>query len=119
MAALFSTVTLTAKSERLSFLVSGFPSDVCFLRGIPVFEDFMFRTVGQDVDIYIIAFLYGDGDIAYATLEEAAYFAMKINEDEKFLVDRCKHFCHTRINVKILPDEFYNLIKSMRKEKSE
>ena len=64
MAALFSTVTLTAKSERLSFLVSGFPSDVCFLRGIPVFEDFMFRTVGQDVDIYIIAFLYGDGDIA-------------------------------------------------------
>ncbi|MBE6675428.1 MAG: hypothetical protein E7594_01165 [Ruminococcaceae bacterium] len=79
MAVLFSAVTVTAGDQEKKFLVRGIPRELGDIEGYTAFEEFM-EDIDEEteVSVHAEAYLYGEGETYTATLEELAYFYLRI-----------------------------------------
>ena len=110
MAVLFSAVTVTAQDKECEFLVRGIPRDYGDIEGYTAFEDFM-EDIGEEteVSVHAEAYLYGEGETYTATLEEVAYFHMRIKMREDFLSARCDNIEDVDFSFIWSPDELYGM----------
>lgn len=110
MALLFSAVTVTAGDTECEFLVRGIPREYGDLEGYTAFEDFM-EDISEEteVSVHAEAYLYGEGETNTATLEELAYFNMRIKMREDFLSARCDNIEDVDFSFTWSPDELYGM----------
>ena len=87
MALLFSHVRVsTPDGNEAEFLVSGIPREFDDFEYYTAFEDFL-DGIEEDteINVHAEAYLYGEGETFKATIEEVAYFHLRIQKDENFL----------------------------------
>lgn len=104
MAVVFSKVTLTAETKKdcLQFLVGGNPREFNDLKGWIFFDNYL-KSIDEDIEIKVHAdaYIYGDGKRVPASPGEIAYMYKRIEENPKFLNERCRvigesDFCFCR-----------------------
>lgn len=114
MAVLFSAVTATAGGQECEFLVIGTPRAFGDIEGYSTFEEFI-QEVDKDteVSVHAEAYLYGEGEVFTASLEELAYFYMRIKDREDFLTARCNKIEDVDFSFNWSPDELFDKIKEV------
>ena len=110
MAVLFSAVTVTAGDKQSEFLVAGIPKQYDDLEGWTLFEEFM-EDIDEETEISVHAeaYLYGEGETYTATLEELAYFYLRIEMREDFLSARCDNIEDVDFTFGWSPDELFGM----------
>ena len=110
MAILFSAVGVKAGEEQTSLLVSGIPKDYEDLNGWRTFEHFLMNVDQEaDIQVEVKSYLYGEGEVFRASLEEVAYMGMRIRMQEKFLEDRCCCVGNSTFSFNWCPEELFGL----------
>ncbi len=114
MAVQFSAVTVTAEGQECEFLVIGIPRDLGDIEGYSIFEVFI-QEVDRDteVSVHAEAYLYGEGEIFTASLEELAYFYMRMKDREDFLSARCNNTESVDFSFTWSPNELFDKIKEV------
>ena len=110
MAVLFSAVTVTAGDQEKEFLVRGIPRELGDIEGYTAFEEFM-EDIDEEteVSVHAEAYLYGEGETYKATLEELAYFYLRIEMREDFLSARCDNIEDVDFTFGWSPDELFGM----------
>ena len=111
MSLLFSHVTVTASDgNEAEFLVSGIPREFDDFEYYTVFEDFL-DGIDEDTEITVHAdaYLYGEGETFKATIEEVAYFHLRMQQDENFLSCHCDHIESVDFTCNYSPDELFGI----------
>ena len=110
MAVLFSAVTVTAGDQKTEFLVRGIPRELGDIEGYTAFEEFM-EDIDEEteVSVHAEAYLYGEGETYTATLEELAYFYLRIEMREDFLSARCDNIEDVDFTFGWSPDELFGM----------
>ena len=110
MAVLFSAVTVTAGDQEKEFLVRGIPRELGDIEGYTAFEEFM-EDIDEEteVSVHTEAYLYGEGETYTATLEELAYFYLRIEMREDFLSARCDNIEAVDFTFGWSPDELFGM----------
>ena len=110
MAVLFSAVTVTAGDQKKEFLVRGIPRELGDIEGYTAFEEFM-EDIDEEteVSVHAEAYLYGEGETYTATLEELAYFYLRIEMREDFLSARCDNIEDVDFTFGWSPDELFGM----------
>ena len=74
------------------------------------FEDFI-DGIGEDTEISVHAeaYLYGEGETFKATIEEVAYFHLRMQQDENFLAGHCDNIESVDFTCNYYPDELFGL----------
>lgn len=110
MAVLFSAVTVTAGDQEKEFLVRGIPRELGDIEGYTAFEEFM-EDIDEEteVSVHAEAYLYGEGETYAATLEELAYFYLRIEMREDFLSARCDNIEDVDFTFGWSPDELFGM----------
>lgn len=111
MALLFSHVRLsTPDGNDAEFLVSGIPREFDDFEYYTAFEDFL-DGIGEDTEISVHAeaYLYGEGATFKATIEELAYFHLRMQQDENFLAGHCDNIESVDFTCNYSPDELFGL----------
>lgn len=110
MAILFSAVGVKAGEEQTSLLVSGIPKDYEDLSGWKVYEYFL-MDIGKEAEVTVDvkSYLYGEGEVFKASVEEVAYMGMRIRMQEKFLEDRCCCVGNSTFSFNWCPKELFGL----------
>ena len=111
MSLLFSHVTVTASDgSEAEFLVSGIPREFDDFEYYIVFEDFL-DGIDEDTEITVHAdaYLYGEGETFKATIEEVAYFHLRMQQDENFLSGHCDHIESVDFTCNYSPDELFGI----------
>ena len=110
MAVLFSAVTVTAGDQEKEFLVRGIPRELGDIEGYTAFEEFM-EDIDEEteVSVHAEAYLYGEGETYTATLEELAYFYLRIEMREDFLSARCDNIEDVVFTFGWSPDELFGM----------
>ena len=111
MALLFSHVRVTTPDgNEAEFLVSGIPREFDDFEYYTTFEDFL-DGVEEDTEISVHAeaYLYGEGETYTATLEELAYFYLRIEMREDFLSARCDNIENVDFTFGWSPDELFGM----------
>ena len=110
MAVLFSAVTVTAGDQEKEFLVRGIPRELGDIEGYTAFEEFM-EDIDEEteVSVHAEAYLYGEGETYTATLEELAYFYLRIEMREDFLSARCDNIKDVDFTFGWSPDELFGM----------
>ena len=110
MAVLFSAVTVTAGDQEKEFLVRGIPRGLGDIEGYTAFEEFM-EDIDEEteVSVHAEAYLYGEGETYTATLEELAYFYLRIEMREDFLSARCDNIEDVDFTFGWSPDELFGM----------
>ena len=110
MAVLFSAVTVTAGDQEKEFLVRGIPRELGDIEGYTAFEEFM-EDIDEEteVSVHAEAYLYGEGETYTATLEELAYFYLRIEMCEDFLSARCDNIEDVDFTFEWSPDERFGM----------
>lgn len=110
MAVLFSAVTVTAGDQEKEFLVRGIPRELGDIEGYTAFEEFM-EDIDEEteVSVHAEAYLYGEGETYTATLEELAYFYLRIEMREDFLSARCDNIEGVDFTFGWSPDELFGM----------
>ena len=110
MAVLFSAVTVTAGDQGKEFLVRGIPRELGDIEGYTAFEEFM-EDIDEEteVSVHAEAYLYGEGETYTATLEELAYFYLRIEMREDFLSARCDNIEDVDFTFGWSPDELFGM----------
>ena len=110
MAVLFSAVTVTAGNQEKEFLVRGIPRELGDIEGYTAFEEFM-EDIDEEteVSVHAEAYLYGEGETYTATLEELAYFYLRIEMREDFLSARCANIEDVDFTFGWSPDELFGM----------
>ena len=109
MALLFSRVRAsTPDGNEVEFLVSGIPREFDDFDYYTKFEDFI-DSIEEDTEISIHAeaYLYGEGETFQASIEEVAYFTLRMQKDENFLSGHCDCIGESDFNVNWCPDELF------------
>ena len=92
----------------------------CLVSGIPrVFEDFDYYTKFEDfldcieedteITVHADAYLYGEGETYQASIEEVAYFLLRMQKDENFLPGHCDHIESVDFTCNYSPDELVGM----------
>ena len=92
MSVLFSFVRAsTPDGKAVEFLVRGIPRVFDDLFGYTAFDRFLDDITEGDteVTVHADAYLYGNGETYKASLEEVAYFTLRMSKDEAFLCGHC------------------------------
>ena len=90
MAILFSVVTMKSGEAKSEFLVGGIPRIKNDLKGWVAYEKFMDELSGkQEITVTVEPYLYGDGVIETATVEEVAYMKIRMEKCADFIEMRC------------------------------
>ena len=111
MAILFSHVSVsTNRSNEVEFLVSGIPKEFSDLEHYTAFEDFL-DHLKEDTEILVHAeaYLYGDGNIFRSTIEEIAYFTLRMDGDNNFLSGHCNHIESVGFTCHYSPNELFGV----------
>ena len=110
MAVLFSAVTVTAGDQEKEFLVRGIPRELGDIEGYTAFEEFM-EDIDEEteVSVHAEAYLYDEGETYTATLEELAYFYLRIEMREDFLSARCDNIEDVDFTFGWSPDELFGM----------
>ena len=90
MSLLFSNVSLTSKSKTIDFLVRGIPIDKEDLLGYSAFKEYLASFKNHsEINAHVSSYLYGEGEISIATIEEVAYMKLRTDKDSNFLSQHC------------------------------
>ena len=54
-------------------------------------------------------YLYGEGETLQATIEEMAYFHLRMQKDENFLSGHCDHIESVDFTCRYFPDELFGM----------
>ena len=110
MAILFSAVGVKAGEEQTSLLVSGIPKSYEDLSGWRAFEHFL-MDVDQEANIQVDvkSYLYGEGEVFKASLEEVAYMMKRMERQRDFLEDRCRCVGSSTFSFNWCPKELFGL----------
>ena len=111
MALLFSHVRVsTPDGNETEFLVSGIPRELEDFDYYTKFEDFI-DSIEEDTEITVHAeaYLYGEGETFKASIEEVAYFLLRMQKDEKFLSGHCDHIESVDFTCNYSPEEFFGM----------
>ena len=111
MALLFSHVRAsTPDGNEVEFLVSGIPREFDDFDYYTKFEDFI-DSIEEDTEISIHAeaYLYGEGETFQASIEEVAYFTLRMQKDANFLSGHCDHIESVDFTCTYSPDEPFGI----------
>lgn len=111
MALLFSHVRAsTPDGNEVEFLVSGIPREFDDFDYYTKFEDFI-DSIEEDTEISIHAeaYLYGEGETFQASIEEVAYFTLRMQKDENFLSSHCDNIESVDFTCNYSPDELFGM----------
>ena len=111
MALLFSRVRVsTPAGNEAEFLVSGIPREFDDFEYYTAFEDFL-DGIEEDTEITVHAdaYLYGEGETFKASIEEVAYFHLRMQQDENFLSGHCDHIESVDFTCSYSPDELFGM----------
>lgn len=111
MALLFSHVRVsTPDGNDAGFLVSGIPREFDDFEHYTTFEDFI-DSIEEDTEITVHAdaYLYGEGETYQASIEEVAYFLLRMQKDENFLPGHCDHIESVDFTCNYSPDELFGM----------
>ena len=111
MALLFSHVRVSSPDgNEAEFLVSGIPREFDDFEHYTTFEDFL-DGIEEDTEITVHAdaYLYGEGETYQASIEEVAYFMLRVQKDEKFLSGHCDHIESVDFTCNYSPEEFFGM----------
>lgn len=111
MALLFSHVRVsTPDGNEAEFIVSGIPRELEDFDYYTTFEDFV-DSIEEDTEISVHAdaYLYGDDETYKASIEEVAYFTLRMNADENFLSGHCDHIESVDFTCSYSPDELFGM----------
>lgn len=111
MALLFSRVRAsTPDGNEVEFLVSGIPREFDDFDYYTKFEDFI-DSIEEDTEISIHAeaYLYGEGETFQASIEEVAYFTLRMQKDENFLSGHCDNIESVDFTFIYSPDERFGM----------
>ena len=108
MAILFSKVSMRDDYNTSEFLVNGFPKVAEDLEGWRAYHAFL-DELAEDtiVNVYVQAFLYGEGETFKATPEEVAYMIMRQQRDPDFLSGHCICIGESDFSIHWCPDELF------------
>ena len=83
MALLFSHVRVSAPDgNEAEFLVKGIPRDYDDLENYTAFEEFLGELDEEtEISVHAEAYLYGEGETYTASIEEVAYFHLRMQKD--------------------------------------
>ena len=110
MAILFSAVGVKAGEKQTRLLVCGIPKDYEDLSGWRAFEHFL-MDVDQEADIQVDvkSYLYGEGEVFRASLEEVAYMMKRMERQSDFLEDLCRCVGNSTFSFNWCPEELFGL----------
>ena len=110
MAILFSAVQVKSGEDSVSLLVSGSPKNTEDFSGWKAYEYFL-MDIGKpaDVTVDVKSYLYGEGDVFKASLEEVAYMGMRIRMQDNFLEDRCHCVGNSTFSFNWCPEKLFGL----------
>lgn len=110
MAILFSAVGVKAGEEQTSLLVSGIPKDYEDLSGWRAFEHFLMDVDQEsDIQVEVKSYLYGEGEVFRASLEEVTYMMKRMEMRSNFLEDRCRCVGNSTFSFNWFPKELFGL----------
>ena len=110
MAILFSAVGVKAGEEQTSLLVSGIPKDYEDLSGWKVYEYFL-MDIGKEAEVTVDvnSYLYGEGEVFRASVEEVAYMMKRMEMRSDFLETRCHCVGSSTFSFNWCPKELFRL----------
>ena len=111
MALLFSHVRVSAPSgNEAEFLVAGIPREFDDVEGYTKLDEFL-AEIDEDTEIsfHAEAYLYGEGETFKASIEEVAYFHLRMQKDENFLSGHCDHIESVDFTCNYSPDELFGM----------
>ena len=111
MALLFSHVRVsTPEGNEAKFLVSGIPREFDDFEYYTAFKDFL-DAIEEDTEIIVHAeaYHYGEGETFKATIEEVAYFHLRMQKDENFLSGHCDKIESVDFTCNYSPDELFKM----------
>lgn len=111
MVTLFSHVRIsTPDGDEAEFLVSGIPRDFDDLEHYTRFEDFLDIIEHEsEISIHAEAYLYGEGKTNKASVEEIAYLTLRMNDDDRFLLDHCNNIESVDFTSIYSPEELFGV----------
>ena len=111
MALLFSHVRVsTPDGNEAEFLFSGIPREFDDFEHYTTFEDFL-DGIEEDTEITVHAeaYLYGEGETFKASIEEVAYFHLRMQQDENFLAGHCDNIESVDFTCSYSPDKRFGM----------
>ena len=111
MALLVSHVRVsTPDGNEAEFLVSGIPREFDDFEYYTAFEDFLDSIEEEtEISVHAEAYLYGEGETFKASIEEVAYFHLRMQQDENFLSGHCDNIESVDFTCNYSPDELFGL----------
>ena len=111
MALLFSHVRVSAPDgNEAEFLVKGIPRDYDDLENYTAFEDFLDGIEEEtEISVHAEAYLYGEGETFTASIEEVAYFHLRMQKDENFLFGHCDNIESVNFTCNYSPEELFGM----------
>ena len=110
MAILFSAVGVKVGEEQTSLLVSGVPKGYEDLSGWRAFEHFLMDVDQEsDIQVDVKSYLYGDGEVFRASVEEVTYMMKRLEMRSNFLEDRCQCVGNSTFTFNWCPKELFGL----------
>ena len=111
MALLFSHVRVSSPDgNEAEFLVAGIPREFGDVEGYTKLDEFL-AEIDEDTEIsfHAEAYLYGEGETFIATIEEVAYFHLRMQNDERFLSGHCDNIESVDFTCNYSPDELFGM----------
>ena len=110
MAVLFSVVTMKSGAVESRFIVGGVPRRKSDLQGWRAYEEFMNRlSEEQEIEVKSDRYVYGEGDMRNATVEEVAYLKQRMESQVDFLTKSCERYGHSRFVLRYEQGEYKDL----------
>ena len=111
MALLFSHVRVSAPDGgEAEFLVKGIPRDYDDLENYTAFEDFLDGIEEEtEISVHAEAYLYSEGETFTASMEEVAYFHLRMQKDENFLSGHCDNIESVDFTCNYSPEELFGM----------
>ena len=74
------------------------------------FEDFLDSIEEEtEISVHAEAYLYGEGETYKASIEEVAYFHLRMQQDENFLSGHCDNIESVDFTCNYSPDELFGI----------
>ena len=91
MALIFTAVKMNAGTNEANFLVSGAVKSLDELVQYKPYQDFLRKITKKcTIETRLAVYQYGEGEEFDATIEELAYFSIRMHNDVSFLENHCK-----------------------------
>ena len=111
MALLFSQVRVSIPNgNEAEFLVSGISREMEDFDCCISFENFLDSIEKEtEISVHAEAYLYGEGEIFKASIEEVAYFHLRMQKDENFLSNHCDNIESVDFTFHYFPNKLFGI----------